>query len=109
MAAGTLKPAGSNGAAQDATAPPAVPYPAVTAEAKVSELKGSAATLASYMDQSLSIPTATSFRTLSVGTLEARRAELNAALKAAGRSEKISFTHLIAFAIVAGGERAARA
>ena len=52
------------------------------------------------MDQSLTIPTATSFRTLTVGTLEARRAELNAALKTAGRNEKISFTHLIAFALV---------
>src|SRR5581483_9819236 len=40
------------------------------------------------------------FRTLTVGTLEARRAELNAALKSAGRSEKISFTHIIAFALV---------
>ncbi|MFN2461618.1 MAG: multifunctional oxoglutarate decarboxylase/oxoglutarate dehydrogenase thiamine pyrophosphate-binding subunit/dihydrolipoyllysine-residue succinyltransferase subunit, partial [Candidatus Velthaea sp.] len=49
---------------------------------------------------SLSIPTATSFRTFAVGTLEARRAELNAALRAAGRSEKVSFTHLIAYALV---------
>ncbi len=99
MTAGTLKPAAANGAAKTNGAA-AVAYPAVTAEAKVSELKGSAATLASYMDQSTSIPTATSFRTLSVGTLETRRAELNGGLKGAGRSEKISFTHLIAYAIV---------
>src|SRR5680860_842170 len=46
------------------------------------------------MDESLSIPTATSFRTLEVDTLAERRA----ALKAAGR--KLSFTHLIAWAIV---------
>ena len=51
------------------------------------------------MEQSLSIPTATSFRTLHVGTMEQRRAELNAALKQAGRTEKVSFTHLIAFAL----------
>ena len=57
-------------------------------------------TLAGYMDASLTIPTATSFRTLGVGTLEARRGELNAALKSAGRSEKVSFTHIIAYAIV---------
>jgi len=76
----------------------------VAAETKVSELKGAVGTLAGYMDQSLTIPTATSFRTLGVGTLEARRGGLNAALKSAGRSEKISFTHVIAFAIV----RAAR-
>ena len=56
-------------------------------------LKGGAAALARYMDQSRSIPTATSFRTLTVTVLDARRKEL----KAAGR--KVSFTHLIAYAI----------
>jgi multifunctional 2-oxoglutarate metabolism enzyme len=77
-----------------------VAFPPVPAETKVSELKGALGTLAGYMDQSLTIPTATSFRTLGVGTLEARRGELNAALKSAGRSEKVSFTHIIAYAIV---------
>ena len=98
MTAGTLKPAAANGAAKPNGAAPT--YPPINAQTKVGELKGSAATLASYMDQSTSIPTATSFRTVSVGTLETRRAELNAAIKGAGRSEKISFTHLIAYAIV---------
>jgi 2-oxoglutarate dehydrogenase E1 component len=51
------------------------------------------------MEQSLSIPVATSFRTLHVGTMEQRRAELTAALKQAGRTEKVSFTHIIAFAL----------
>ncbi len=94
-AAGTAAAARNGGAAS--TAVPSLPIPA---HASVSELKGAAGTLAGYMDASLSIPTATSFRTLSVGTLEARRAELNAALKTAGRSEKVSFTHIIAYAIV---------
>jgi multifunctional 2-oxoglutarate metabolism enzyme len=94
----TLSP--SKGAPQ----PQAVSYPPLSADAKTTELKGSVATLASYMEQSLTIPVATSFRTLHVGTLEQRRAELNAALKQAGRSEKISFTHIIAFALA----RAAR-
>ena len=49
--------------------------------------------LARYMDESRSIPTATSFRTITVTTLDARRKEL----KAAGH--KVSFTHLIAYAI----------
>ena len=49
--------------------------------------------LARYMDESRSIPTATSFRTLTVTMLDGRRREL----KAAGR--KVSFTHLIAYAI----------
>jgi 2-oxoglutarate decarboxylase len=56
-------------------------------------IKGSGAALARYMDQSRSIPTATSLRTFTVTTLDARRRQL----KAAGR--KVSFTHLIAYAI----------
>jgi 2-oxoglutarate decarboxylase len=56
-------------------------------------MKGGAAALARYMDQSRSIPTATSFRTLTVTALDARRREL----KAGGH--KVSFTHLIAYAI----------
>jgi multifunctional 2-oxoglutarate metabolism enzyme len=100
MTAGTLKPAGASNGAAKTNGAAAVSYPPVTAQSKVSELKGSAATLASYMDQSTTIPTATSFRTISVGTLESRRAELNGAIKSAGRSEKISFTHLIAYALV---------
>ncbi|HMD02325.1 MAG TPA: 2-oxo acid dehydrogenase subunit E2, partial [Candidatus Baltobacteraceae bacterium] len=80
------------------------PLPAPAADARVTPLRGPAASLAGYMEASLSIPTATSFRTLQVAALEDRRSEMNAALKAAGRTEKISFTHLIAFALV----RAAR-
>src|ERR1700681_154744 len=96
---------GSASAAPTAGGPATVVnYPPAPADAKVTELKGSVATLASYMEQSLSIPVATSFRTLHVGTLEQRRAELNAALKQAGRTEKISFTHVIAYALA----RAAR-
>ena len=45
------------------------------------------------MEQSRAIPTATSFRTLAVTALDARRRELKAA------AEKVSFTHLIAYAI----------
>ncbi len=56
-------------------------------------IKGGGAALARYMDQSRQIPTATSFRTLTVTTLDARRKQLkNAGLK-------VSFTHLIAYAI----------
>jgi 2-oxoglutarate decarboxylase len=56
-------------------------------------LKGGAAMLARYMDESRSIPTATSFRTMTVTTLDARRKQL----KEGG--QKVSFTHLIAYAI----------
>jgi multifunctional 2-oxoglutarate metabolism enzyme len=57
-------------------------------------IRGPAATLVRFMDESRSIPTATSFRTLPVNVLDARRKEL----KAAGR--RLSFTHLIAWAVV---------
>jgi multifunctional 2-oxoglutarate metabolism enzyme len=63
------------------------------APAGAQQLKGGAAALARYMDESRSIPTATSFRTLTVTVLDARRKQL----KAAGH--KVSFTHLIAYAI----------
>ena len=78
----------------------AIMEPPLSAGATLTPLRGPAATLVDYMEASLSVPTATSFRTLSVGRLDARRAELNAALRAAGRSEKISYTHLIAYALV---------
>ncbi len=61
------------------------------AEAKL--IKGASAMLARYMDESRSVPTATSFRTLTVTTLDARRKQL----KEAG--QRVSFTHLIAYAI----------
>ncbi|MCW3048557.1 MAG: multifunctional oxoglutarate decarboxylase/oxoglutarate dehydrogenase thiamine, partial [Solirubrobacterales bacterium] len=63
------------------------------AAANATVIKGGAAMLARYMDESRSIPTATSFRTMTVTTMDARRKQL----KAAG--EKVSFTHLIAYAI----------
>ena len=75
-----------------ATAPPQRSTPAPkTGGATL--IKGGAAVLARYMDESRSIPTATSFRTLTVTELEQRRQ----ALKQAG--QRVSFTHLIAYAI----------
>ncbi len=91
--ADVLSAAAGNGAATTA-ASPATPTPSTTAAPAGAQLmKGSAAALARYMDQSRSIPTATSFRTLTVTALDARRR----ALKSAGK--KVSFTHLIAYAI----------
>ena len=65
-----------------------------------SPIKGPAAKLVANMNESLTVPTATTFRELPVAVLEERRRALNAALQAAGRSQKVSFTHLIAYAIV---------
>jgi len=54
--------------------------------------------LAQAMDQSREVPTATSFRTIAVDTLDAKRKAINAVLK--DRGLKVSFTHLVAWAIV---------
>jgi 2-oxoglutarate dehydrogenase E1 component len=62
-------------------------------------ITGPALRLVANMNESRSIPTATSFRELPVAVLEARRRELNNGLRAAGRAEKVSFTHLIGYAI----------
>ena len=67
-------------------------------EGEARPLRGPAASLARAMDESRSIPTATSFRELAVDTLDAKRKALNEVLKERGM--KVSFTHLIAWAIV---------
>ena len=74
----------------------AAPAPAA---ADVKPIRGPAATLVKFMNESRSIPTATSFRTVPVDALDGRRKEL----KAAGK--KLSFTHLIAWAIVQAARR----
>jgi 2-oxoglutarate dehydrogenase E1 component len=92
-----LSAAGNGSALADADArTEAVPSDGAIAVAPAAErepLRGAAAALARYMEQSREIPTATSFRTVTVGVLDARRSEL----KQAGH--KVSFTHLIAYAI----------
>ncbi|HEY1833066.1 MAG TPA: multifunctional oxoglutarate decarboxylase/oxoglutarate dehydrogenase thiamine pyrophosphate-binding subunit/dihydrolipoyllysine-residue succinyltransferase subunit [Solirubrobacteraceae bacterium] len=77
-------------AGNGASAPPQSP-PA--AESHSEPMRGGAAALVRYMEQSRSIPTATSFRTLTVTMLDGRRREL----KEAGY--RVSYTHLIAYAI----------
>jgi 2-oxoglutarate decarboxylase len=54
--------------------------------------------LANAMDESRAVPTATSFRTIAVDTLDAKRKAINSVLK--DRGLKVSFTHLVAWAIV---------
>jgi 2-oxoglutarate decarboxylase len=75
----------------------AAPAAAVGA-AEATPLRGPAAMLVKAMEESRSIPTATSFRTLAVDTLDAKRKALNAELKQRGM--KVSFTHLVAWAMV---------
>jgi multifunctional 2-oxoglutarate metabolism enzyme len=72
--------------------------PTAAVEGKSKPLRGPAAMLAKAMNESRSVPTATSFRTLAVDTLDAKRKALNAVLEE--RAMKFSFTHLVAWAIV---------
>src|SRR6266702_4683398 len=96
LSGGGMRDAGS----VPSTAPthPASPIP----PPGLSPITGPALRLAQNMTDSLSVPTATSFREITVDVLDARRRELNAQLAAAGK--KVSYTHLIGYAIT----RAAR-
>src|SRR6202165_1149155 len=62
-------------------------------------LRGGAAALVKYMEESLQVPTATGFRTVRVDVLDQRRRQLNQRVQEAGRPEKVSYTHVIAFAV----------
>jgi len=64
----------------------------------LSPITGPAARLVQNMTDSLSVPTATSFRDIAVDVLATRRTALNGQLAQSGR--KLSFTHLIGYAIV---------
>ena len=75
---------------------------AAPAQGEAKPLRGPAAMLAQAMNESREVPTATSFRTIAVDTLDAKRKALNGVLKERGM--KVSFTHLVAWAIVKAAE-----
>jgi 2-oxoglutarate dehydrogenase E1 component len=77
----------------ESTEPAAEPEPTVT------QLKGMSKTLATNMDASLTVPTATSVRTIPAKLLIDNRIVINNHLRRA-RGGKVSFTHLIGWAIV---------
>ena len=94
----------SPASAPQAPAPAAPPAPAAEASSPAPQassvpIKGPAARLVANMNESLKVPTATTFRELPVGVLESHRKALNDGLKQAGRAEKVSFTHLIGYAL----------
>ncbi len=66
---------------------------------QVNPLKGMAKALAANMDQSLSVPTATSVRTVPAKLMIDNRIVINNHLRRT-RGGKVSFTHLIAWAMV---------
>jgi len=99
-------------AAPAPVATPSVPQPAPTAPAPASTsasttdanentdvLRGPAARVVTNMDASLSVPTATSVRAVPAKLLIENRLIINQQLSR-GRGGKISFTHLIGYAIV---------
>src|SRR5437762_2198705 len=104
-----IRGAGSQESGIEATAravpPPSAPAPATPAPESrlLTPITGSAARLVANMTDSLSVPTATSFRDISAMTLDARRKALNAQLASSGK--KVSFTHLIGYAIVQAAKR----
>jgi len=72
--------------------------PSSALPAGLTPITGPGARLVQNMTESLSVPTATSFRDVPVQVLDAKRKALNAQLAGAGK--KISFTHLIGYALV---------
>jgi len=99
------------GNAQPETVTPSPPKPAQSPTSPVSRvpppgavpITGPAARLVANMTDSLTVPTATSFRDINATTLDTRRKALNAQLASSGK--KISFTHLIGYAIVLAAKR----
>jgi multifunctional 2-oxoglutarate metabolism enzyme len=71
----------------------------LTADDKAVTLAGVAGKIVENMETSLSVPTATTVRGMPVKVLEENRIIINQHLQAVGRG-KISFTHIIAWAIV---------
>jgi 2-oxoglutarate decarboxylase len=81
-------------------APAKTPQPtAISADTQAKPLVGASKKIVENMEQSLTVPTATSVRSIPVKVLEENRRIINEHLQIAGRG-KVSFTHLIAWAIV---------
>ncbi len=93
----------STSASRNALAPPespsTSPKPAASEHPQPALIRGAAARLVENMDASLSVPTATSVRDIPARLLEVNREIINKHLARTGGG-KISFTHLIGFAIV---------
>ena len=105
-AGGTAVQVAPNGRSRAAAAAPSTPQPAAPERAAetagvegASPLTGPAAAIAKHMETSLSVPTATSVRTVPAKLLEVNRDVLNRYL-ASQSGGKVSFTHLIAWAVV---------
>jgi multifunctional 2-oxoglutarate metabolism enzyme len=83
-----------------ATPPTPAGAPSSGLEGTTVPLRGSAARVVSNMTSSLEVPTATSFRVVPAKLLEVNRLILNNHLARSGTAGKVSFTHLIGWAVV---------
>jgi multifunctional 2-oxoglutarate metabolism enzyme len=83
---------------------PAAPAPASASDG-ATPLKGAAALIVKNMQASLAVPTATSVRVMPAGLLEINRRVANNYLVRMQRGGKISFTHLIGWAVVKGVQK----
>src|SRR5688572_19601186 len=87
-------------AAAPAPAPAPAPTPAAGQAGETGELiKGVGAVIVKNMEASLDVPTATSFRNVPAKLLEVNRKVINGYRSRSGMG-KVSFTHLIGYAIV---------
>ncbi len=80
-------------------APPPTATPTETEPAPGEPIRGAGAAIVANMQRSLGVPTATSFRDVPAKLLEVNRKVINGYMGRKGEG-KISFTHLIAFAVV---------
>ncbi len=83
---------GASASLREASAPPA-------SQDEITALRGASARIVENMEASLTIPTATSYRAIPVKLLEENRQTINEH-PATGNRGKVSYTHIIAWAIV---------
>ena len=97
----TASPAPAPAAAPPAEAPAATTTPATAAsgEEPGKPIRGAGAAIVANMERSLDVPTATSFRNVPAKLLEVNRKVVNGYRARTGQT-KISFTHLIGWAVV---------
>ncbi len=95
-AASNGSPAAASEAKPAAPAKPARPAPA---GAELNPLRGASAAIATNMQESTAVPTATSVRTFPVKLMAENRKLINDYQRLVG-GDKVSFTHLIAYAVV---------
>ena len=95
----TAKPAARQPIPAQAPSPQPASEDATVVEDTVTVLKGMTKTLATNMDQSLTVPTATSVRTVPAKLMIDNRIVINNHMSRT-RGGKISFTHLIGWALI---------